>query len=49
VTHGEDLEAAGVGDDRPLPALEAVQPAELADELVAGVRNRWNVFPSTMS
>ena len=36
VAHGEDLEAAGVGDDRPVPALEAVQPAELLDQLVAG-------------
>ena len=35
VAHREDLEAAGVGDDRPLPALEAVQPAEPRDQLVA--------------
>ena len=36
VAHREDLEAAGVGDDRAVPALEAVQAAELADQLVAG-------------
>ena len=36
VAHREDLEAAGVGDDRPVPALEAVQPAELGDQLVPG-------------
>ena len=36
VAHGEDLETAGIGDDRPVPALEAVQPAELLDQLVAG-------------
>jgi hypothetical protein len=36
VTHGEDLEAARVGDHRALPGHEAVQPAEVADQLVAG-------------
>ena len=35
VAHREDLEAAGVGDDRPVPAHEPVQPAELLDQLVA--------------
>src|SRR3712207_6905297 len=29
-------EAPGVGDHRPLPAHEAVQPAELGDQLVPG-------------
>jgi hypothetical protein len=29
----EDLEAAGVGDDRPLPPHEPVQPAERRDRL----------------
>jgi hypothetical protein len=33
VPHREDLEAAGVGDDRALPAHEAVQPAEPLDQL----------------
>jgi serine/threonine-protein kinase len=36
VAHREDLEAAGVGDDRPLPAHELVEAAELADQLVPG-------------
>ena len=31
----EDLIAAAVGEDRPVPAHEAVQAAELADELRA--------------
>ena len=35
VAHREDLEATGVGDDRPAPAHELVQPALLGDELVA--------------
>ena len=37
VAHREDLEAAGVGDDRPAPAHELVQAAEARDALVAGV------------
>ena len=35
VAQREDLEAAGVGEDRPVPGHEAVQPAELGDQLVA--------------
>ncbi len=38
VAHAEDLEAAGVGDDRPVPAHEVVQAAEPGDQLVAGVQ-----------
>ena len=40
VAHREDLEAAGVGDDRPVPAHELVQAAEAGDELVAGVEEQ---------
>ena len=36
VAQREDLEAARVGQDRPVPAHEPVQPAELGDQLVAG-------------
>ena len=36
VAQREDLEAAGVGEDRPVPAGERVQAAELLDQLVAG-------------
>ena len=36
VAQREDLEAARVGEDRPVPGHEAVQPAELGDQLVAG-------------
>ena len=36
VAEREDLEAARVGQDRPVPAHEPVQPAELGDQLVAG-------------
>ena len=32
----EDLIAAAVGEDRPLPADERVQPAAARDEIVAG-------------
>src|SRR4051812_37743012 len=32
----EDLETARIRDDRPLPAHEAVQPAALGDQLLAG-------------
>ena len=35
VAQREDLEAAGVGEDRRVPAHEPVQPAEVADQLVA--------------
>ena len=35
VAHREHLEAAGVGDDRPVPAHEAVQAAEALDQLGA--------------
>ena len=35
VAHGEHLEAAGVGDDRPPPRHELVQAAEVVDQLVA--------------
>jgi hypothetical protein len=34
----EDLEAARVGEDGPVPRHEAVEPAELADERVAGAQ-----------
>ena len=34
----EDLEAAGIGEDGPRPVHELVQPAELADRLVAGAQ-----------
>ena len=36
VAQREDLEAARVGQDRPVPAHEPVQAAELGDQLVAG-------------
>ena len=32
----EELEAAAVGQDRPVPAHEAVQAAQVADHLLAG-------------
>ncbi len=32
------MKAAGVGEDRPVPAHERVQPAHLADDLVAGAQ-----------
>ena len=31
-----DLEAAAVGEDRPVPVHEAMQAAQLGDEVVAG-------------
>ena len=34
----EDLEAAGVGEDRPRPAHKAVQPAQTCDALIAGAQ-----------
>ena len=36
VAQAEDLESAGVGEDGARPGHEFVQPAELADQLVAG-------------
>ncbi len=36
VAHAENLKAARVGDDRPVPAHEPVQAAECCDLLVAG-------------
>ena len=32
---GKDLESAGVGQDRSVPAHELMQPAHIADQLVA--------------
>ena len=37
VTHREDLVAARIGDDRALPAHELVQPAQLGDQVGAGL------------
>ena len=36
---GHDLVAAGVGEDRPIPADEAVQPAEAPDDVAAGTEH----------
>ena len=36
VAEREDLETARVGEDRPVPARERVQPAELLDHVLAG-------------
>jgi hypothetical protein len=36
VAKGEDLEAARIGQDRPIPAGEGVQPAQIRDQLVTG-------------
>ena len=36
VAEREDLEAARIGEDRPVPARERVQPAELLDHVLAG-------------
>ena len=36
IAQAEDLETAAVGEDGQAPAHELVQPAEAADELVAG-------------
>jgi len=35
IAHRDDLEAAGVGENRPVPGHEAVQAAEARDQLVA--------------
>ena len=40
VAHREDLEAAGVGDDRAAPTHELVEAAEVCDELVAGIEEQ---------
>ena len=40
VAHREDLEPARVSDDGAVPAHELVQPAELGDQLVAGVEEQ---------
>ncbi len=45
MAHREDLEAAGVGDDRAVPGLEAVQAPELADQLVAGRQEQVERVP----
>ena len=36
VSQAEDLEAAAIGQDRPVPVHEGVQPAELLDQFRAG-------------
>ena len=41
VAERDDLEPAGVGEDRPVPAHEPMQPAEAGDPLMAGRRYRW--------
>ena len=38
VAQREDLVAAGVGEDRPVPAHEPVQAAELRDQVLAGTQ-----------
>jgi hypothetical protein len=38
VAEAEDLEAAAVGQDGAVPGHEAVQPAQVADEFVAGAQ-----------
>ena len=40
VAHAEDLEAARVGDDRRVPAHEPMQPAEVLDQLLAGLEHQ---------
>ena len=40
MAHREDLEAAGVGDDGPLPAHEGTEAAEALDQLGAGVEQQ---------
>ena len=45
VSHREDLEPAGVGDDRLVPLLELVQPAEALDELLAGRQEQMERVP----
>ena len=44
----EHLEAARVGEDRPVPAHEAVQAAVRAITSRPGRSHRWNVLPSTI-
>ena len=38
VSQREHLEAAGVGEDGPVPAGEGVQPAQLLDHVLAGAQ-----------
>ena len=45
VAHAEHLEPAGVGDDRPVPAHEGVQPAEARDQLVARIEEQVERVP----
>ena len=40
VAQAEDLEAAGIGQDGARPGHEVVQPAEFADQLVAGAQEQ---------
>jgi hypothetical protein len=40
LAEAEDLKAAGVGQDRPLPVHEAVQIAVAGDDLGAGARHQ---------
>ena len=40
LVHGENLEAAAVGQQRALPAHEAVQAAQLTDGFVAGAQKQ---------
>ena len=45
----ENLEATGVGENRPLPVHEAVQTAVRLDDLRApAAACRWKVLPSTI-
>ncbi len=40
VAQAEDLESAGIGQDGARPRHEFVQPAEFADQLVAGAQEQ---------
>ena len=33
---GKDLEPSGIGEDRPVPAVEAVKPSGITDDIHAG-------------
>jgi hypothetical protein len=44
----EHLEAAGIGEDRSVPAHEAVQAAVRAMTSSPGRSQRWKVLPSTI-
>jgi hypothetical protein len=48
VAQAEHLEAAGVGQDRAVPAHEAVQAAVGAITSSPGRSQRWKVLPSTI-